>query len=159
MKTNISFEIEEKEIDTILIAGFRMKGKYSDMGKGIGQLAKKLGRNINGKPLTLYYDGEYKEEDADFEPCFPIGKGKGDQEISVRELSGGKAVSLIHRGPYEKIGESYMKLFSYIHEKSYETQLPFREIYIKGPGLIFRGNSKKYMTEIIILISDPANSC
>ena len=33
MKEKEEFEIEEKQIDTLLIAGYRMKGKYSDVGK------------------------------------------------------------------------------------------------------------------------------
>jgi effector-binding domain-containing protein len=33
-----------------------------------------------------------------------------------------------------------------------KTLLPSREVYLKGPGIIFRGNPKKYLTEIQILI-------
>ena len=40
-----------------------MTGKYSDCGKGFARLAKTMGRNIGGKPLCLYHDGEYREED------------------------------------------------------------------------------------------------
>ena len=27
---------------------------------------------MKGKPLCLYHDDDYKEEDADFEPCMPL---------------------------------------------------------------------------------------
>ncbi len=154
MKGNEKFDIEEKEIKTILIAGYRMKGKYSDAGKGFKILGKTFGRYINGKPLTLYYDGEYKDDDADFETCFPVGKGSGSESISVRELKGGKCVSLIHKGPYETVSESYKKLFSYINGKNYKVLLPTREVYIKGPGMIFKGNPNNYLTEIQILIEE-----
>ena len=33
MKTDQEFDIEEKEVKTLLIAGYRMKGQYSDVGK------------------------------------------------------------------------------------------------------------------------------
>ena len=128
MKTAITFDIEEKEVDTILIAGYRMKGKYGEVGKAFGILGKKFGRHSNGKPLTLYYDGEYKEEEADFEPCFPIRKGKDVDNISVRELLGGKAITLIHKGPYENLHGSYKKIFAYINEKGHKTKLPTREV-------------------------------
>ncbi len=62
--------------------------------------------------MTLYYDGEYKEDDADFEPCFPVRKGLNENGISVRELKGGKCVSLIHQGPYDTLGDSYKKIFA-----------------------------------------------
>jgi len=154
MKTEPEFEIEEKEVETKLIAGYRMKGKYSDVGKAYGILARHLGKEINGKAMNLYYDAEYKEDDADFEPCFPVRKGKNSDKISVRELKGGKCVSLIHKGPYETLGESYKKIYSYINEKKYTAKIPSREIYIKGPGMIFKGNSSNYLTEIQLLIEE-----
>ncbi len=152
MKTQEKFDIEEKEVETILIAGYRMKGKYHEIGKGFSALGKKFGRHINGKALALYYDSEYKEEDADFEACFPIRKGKEEEGISVRELKGGKCVALIHKGPYETLSESYKKLFTYVNEKKQKKTLPSREVYIKGPGMIFSGNTKNYLTEIQIFI-------
>jgi DNA-binding transcriptional MerR regulator/effector-binding domain-containing protein len=154
MESKEEFEIEEKEIETMLIAGYRMKGKYSDVGIGFGILGKNLSRQINGKAMNLYYDGEFKEEDADFEPCFSVRKGKDGNGISVRELKGGKCVSLIHKGPYEKLGESYQKIFGYINSNGYQTLIPSREVYIKGPGMIFRGNPNNYLTEIQIFLKE-----
>ena len=84
---------------------------------------------------------------------FSIGEfSKGNDRITIRGLPGGKAVNLIHKGPYEVIGESYRKIFTYIHGKEYTAKLPTREGYLKGPGLIFRGNPQKYLTEIIVMI-------
>jgi effector-binding domain-containing protein len=149
---NAGFEIEEKDLDTLLIAGMRVKGRYSDVGRLFGILAKAMGPAINGKAMTLYHDGEYKDDGADFEPCFPVRKGRDAEGVSVRELRGGRAVALIHKGPYETLGESYRKIFDYIHEKGYRTALPSREVYLKGPGMILKGNPKNYLTEIQVLI-------
>ncbi len=138
MEERQQFEIEEKVLDTMLIAGHRMKGKYEEVGKGLGLVCRKMGRQINGKPMTLYHDCEYKEDGADFEPCVPVRKGSSTDQIDVRELAGGKCVSLIHRGPYERLRESYKKVFAYINEKGYKSKLPSREVYKKGPGMIRR---------------------
>ena len=154
MQTEENFEIEEKEVETILIAGYRMKGKYHEIGKGFSKLGKKFGRHINGKALGLYYDAEYKEDVADFEACFPIRKGSDVEGISVRELKGGKCVSLIHKGPYDTLSESYKKVFSAFNEKGFKKSLPTREVYIKGPGMIFKGNPKNYLTEIQLFIEE-----
>ncbi len=154
MKNKNIFDVEEKELKTILIAGYRMKGKYKDVAEGFKLLGKVFGRYINGKAMCLYYDSEYKENDADFEPCFPIRKGTNSEGISVRELKGEKCVSLIHKGPYENLSESYKKIFSYINEKKYKAIIPSREVYIKGPGMIFKGNPNNYLTEIQILIKE-----
>ena len=154
MKAEEDFDIEEKEVETMLIAGYRMKGKYNEIGEGFKMLGKTMGRHINGKAMSLYYDGEYKEDDADFEPCFPVRKGSSTDKISVRELPGGKCVSLIHKGPYETLAESYKKIYGYLNEKSYKMELPTREVYLKGPGMIFKGNPNNYLTEIQLMLED-----
>jgi effector-binding domain-containing protein len=154
MKTDHEFDIEEKEVKTLFIAGYRMKGKYSDVGDGFKIISKEMGRHINGKAMNLYYDGEFKEDDADFEPCFPVRKGSSTDKISVRELPGEKCVSLIHKGPFDTINESYKKIFAYINEKGYKTGLPSREVYLKGPGMIFKGNPNNYLTEIQLMLED-----
>jgi DNA-binding transcriptional MerR regulator len=150
--TNATFEVEEKTVDTLLIAGVRMKGRYCDCGQGFSKIGKSLGRYIAGQAMLLHYDDEYKEDDADFEACMPVRKGKDAPGISVRELPGGKCVTLLHKGPYGDLGRSYAKIMTYIKSKGYEVMMPTREVYIKGPGMIFRGNPKNYLTEIQMLI-------
>jgi effector-binding domain-containing protein len=95
---------------------------------------------------------EFREDDADFEACLPIRAGQSTQEISVRELPGGPCVALLHKGPYDQLGRSYTRIFEYIRNKGYEVLRPTREVYHKGPGMIFRGNPKNYLTEIQIPI-------
>jgi len=150
--TNLSLEIAEKDVSPILMAGVRMKGKYSECGKGFSRIGRSLGGQIQGKAFLLHYDQEYREEDAEFEACLPIRAGKAVEGISVRELPGGHCVSLVHRGPYNDLGRSYARVLQYIHEKGYKVQAPSREIYLKGPGMIFKGNPKNYLTEIQMFI-------
>lgn len=149
-----SYEVEEKLVGDMLIAGIRFKGKYCDCGKYFGQLGRKMGRYAAGKPFNLYYDPEYKEDDADIESCFPVREAKEVEGIDVRTLPGGKCVSLIHKGPYEQLGRSYEKILAYTKEKGITLKIPSREIYIKGPGMIFKGNPKKYITEIQMTIDE-----
>jgi DNA-binding transcriptional MerR regulator len=157
MSGQTTFAIEEKDVPAMLIAGIRMRGKYSDCGKAFGVLCRKLGRHAAGKPQCLYYDGEYKEDDADFEPCIPVRRAVDAEGIVCRELPAGHCVSLVHKGPYEELGRSYEKIFAYIHEKGYRPLIPSREVYLKGPGMIFRGNPKNYLTEIQVLV-EPAGT-
>ena len=149
---NSTFEVEEKNLETLLIAGVRMKGRYNECGKGFAKIGKALGRYISGKAFLLHYDAEYREEDADFEACMPLRKSKDVDGISVREFPGGPCVALLHKGPYEELGRSYAKILTYIKDKGYEAVMPTREVYLKGPGMIFRGKPKNYLTEIQMLI-------
>lgn len=152
MMESVDFEVEEKELEPILIAGIRFKGRYSDCGQMFAKIAKRFGREICGPAFSLYYDPEYKEEDADIESCMPIRKGQSGDNITVREFPGGRCVSLVHKGPYETLGRSYEKIMAYIKKKGYEPKLPSREVYLKGPGMVFKGNPENYLTEIQILI-------
>jgi DNA-binding transcriptional MerR regulator/predicted transcriptional regulator YdeE len=149
---NATFEVQQKTLEPMLIAGVRMKGKYSDCGRGFARIGKRLGRQICGKAFLLHYDAEFREDDADFEACLPIRKGEPSDGISVRELPGGKCVTLMHEGPYDELGRSYARILKHVKSNGYEIEMPTREIYLKGPGMIFRGNPKKYLTEIQILV-------
>jgi DNA-binding transcriptional MerR regulator/effector-binding domain-containing protein len=142
------FVVQEKTLEPMLVAGVRMKGRYSDCGTGFARLGKAVGRYICGKALCLYYDGEYRDGDADLEPCFPIRKEVPAEGISIRELPGGRCLSLVHRGPYDQLGRSYARILMQAGERKQKMVLPTREVYVKGPGMIFKGNPKNYLTEI-----------
>lgn len=142
------FAVEEKSLGPMLVAGIRMKGKYSDCGAGFARLGKAVGRYLCGKALCLYYDGEFREGDADFEPCFPIRKNVAVNGVSIRELPAVRCLTLVHRGPYDQLGRSYGKILKQANERGVKFTLPTREVYLKGPGMIFKGNPKNYLTEI-----------
>jgi DNA-binding transcriptional MerR regulator len=147
------FAVEEKSAETMIIAGIRIKGKYRDCGEIFSRLGKAVGRYIAGKPLCLYYDGEYREEDADFEPCFPIRKEVNVPGVSVRSMPTARCLTLLHRGPYTQLGRSYAKILNAADERKQTIALPTREVYLKGPGMIFKGNPKNYLTEIQLPIA------
>ena len=146
-------QVTEKTLPPMLIAGVRMRGRYSECGKGFSRIGRGMGRYIAGKCFLLHYDDEYKEDDADFEACFPVRQAKQVDGIAVRELPGGKCVSLVHKGPYEQMSASYAQVLKYVKEKGYTVVMPTREVYIKGPGMIFKGNPKNYVTEIQIPVA------
>jgi len=148
------FEVEHKSVQLMLVAALRMSGRYSDAGKGFSLLGKKFGRHICGKAFMLHHDSEYKENDANFEVCMPIRKGESTGNIEVRELAGGPCISLIHTGPYDQIGPAYNKIIEFARRQGYQTKVPTREVYLKGPGMILKGNPKKYVTEIQMLIDE-----
>ena len=138
----------EVELPSLTIASVRIRGKYSEMGAAFGMLGKSLGSLISGKPLTLFYDDEYKELDADFECCFPVKRAKHVAGVGFRELLGGRALTLAHKGAYDQLGRSYAKLFAFANERGLKLDHPTREVYLKGPGMIFKGAPKNYVTQI-----------
>jgi DNA-binding transcriptional MerR regulator/effector-binding domain-containing protein len=151
-----TYDVQEKHLEPMLIGGVRMKGKYSGCGKGFARLGRALGRYIGGKPLLLHYDREYHEDDADFEAAMPLRRqpkaAAAADGITLRQIPGGRFVCLIHKGPYDQLGHSYARILKFIKERGYTIAMPTREVYLKGPGMIFKGNPKNYLTEIQILI-------
>jgi DNA-binding transcriptional MerR regulator/effector-binding domain-containing protein len=148
MLQSASDAVAEKTLEPRWMAGIRMKGKYRDCGQGFSRLGKAAGRYASGPPFCLYYDGEYRDEDADFETCFPLRQEIAADGISVRRLPGGRCLTLVHRGPYDQLGRSYAKILQHASERKTNITLPTREVYLKGPGLIFKGNPRNYLTEI-----------
>jgi DNA-binding transcriptional MerR regulator len=149
-----SFQVEEKTIGSVRIAGIRMKGRYSDCGSAFARIGKRFGRYVRGKPMLLHYDSEYREHDADFEACMPVCGGSAAEGVTLRDLGGGRCVSLLHLGPYDQLGRSYAQILQYVRNKGYDVAMPTREVYLKGPGMIFRGNPKNYLTEIQMLVKE-----
>ena len=71
----------------------------------------------------------------------------------MRTLPGGRCLTLIHRGPYDQLGRSYAKILQRAEAQNLKPTLPSREVYVKGPGQIFKGNPKNYLTEIQLPLS------
>lgn len=141
-----------KEIDDMLITSIRYQGKYQDMGLYLQRLYKVGAKNCCGSPLALYYDHDYKEV-ADIEVCIPVNAPLASEDIKSRVLKGGKALSAIHKGPYQAIGETYKILIDHIRDMGLTTQIPSREIYLKGYGLILPRSPKEFITEVQMMLA------
>lgn len=145
----MSYKIEVKEIAPITVASIRYKGKYSDVEKYIGKLYKAVKNKGAGAPFNCYYDAEFKEE-ADIELCVPTIELISSSSISSKKLPAIKAICTTHIGSYDKLNLAYKALLDYANEHNMRCLTPSREAYIKGPGIIFKGNEEKYITEIMI---------
>lgn len=143
-------DITSKKIEAVLFAGHRMKGVYGDIAAAFQMVGRKAGMKIASKGMGLFYDGEYKAEEADFEGGFAVKKPVKGDGIHCRELDGGTYLSLVHHGPYSTIHNSYEKLLTFMNGEKMTMAVPTREIYLKGPGMFLKGNPEKYITEILI---------
>lgn len=151
MDVTMRYEITIKDIPEIKVASIRYKDRYENCGSYIGKLYKALKGNVGGACFNLYHDSEYAEI-ADIETCVPVKKDINNPKISCRKVPKIKAISTIHKGRYENSSHAYKALLDYAKQNNLETTTPTREVYIKGPGMIFKGNPHKYITEIIIPI-------
>lgn len=149
--SSMNYIIEIKEIEAVNVASIRYNGAYSDVGKYIGGIYKAAKGKANGVPFNCYYDNEYKDF-ADIELCVPVKGTISSKDVNFKQLPKIKALCTTHIGGYSTINLAYKKIMDYAKEHGIETKLPSREIYHKGPGMIFKGNPEKYLTEIVIPI-------
>lgn len=149
-KMSINQDITIKQLGEIEILSVRYKGSYDEFGKYIGPIYKEGGRWAVGAPMNLYHEIEYKENGADIESCIVVKEKVKTKTMESKTLPSQKVVSIIHKGPYENLGDSYKQVLDFIASEGLNAITPSREIYVKGPGMIFRGNPKKYITEIQI---------
>ncbi len=74
-------------------------------------------------------------QEIDFEACVPVAEGvSGGGQIKARELSGGPMASVMHMGPYYKVGGAYEALREWMTRNGYNPAGPCREVYVVGPG-------------------------
>jgi effector-binding domain-containing protein len=149
-----------KETKNLRVLSKRETGTYEEtIGKLIGDLMSIIispenQRNfvkITGPFMTVYHDQDYKEEGADIEVAIPI-TGRvvvDDSSVEVKNLNPRKVVSLIHKGPYEKIAEGYEAILSYVQEKDYVITGPMMDLYLNDPNST---EPEEIMTEIQIPI-------
>lgn len=143
-----TYQITLEEIPAALVASIRFTGKYSEIGEHIPLLYKAVQEHVNGAVINCYYDEECMEQ-ADMELCLPTKKQVPANTVNCRYLPAIKAVCTTHHGSHEMLHSAYKALFNYVNEHGIAVITPFREIYVKGPGMIFKGNPKNYVTKIL----------
>ncbi len=147
-----NYEIKEKTVENLLVASIRYKGRYDEMGHYIAELFKVVKGAASGPVMALYHDDSYQEEDADIEVCVPVKKMVAGKDVTTITLEGGKYLSTIHIGAYEDLSDAYKAMTDYVNEKGIISCVPSREIYLKGPGMLLKGNPQKYETEIMMKV-------
>ena len=174
-----AMNVERKSVSSVEAITARYKGRYDEIGSRIGLLFKLAGRWAKGPVFALYWDPEYRESDADVEACLALkpegaervrralarqGDGalteleeggvaveaKNGDRLAVRTIPGAEVYALVHTGGYDSIGNAYGQLMSAMVDQGRKPKVPSREVYLKGPGMIFRGNPAKYRTEVKI---------
>lgn len=143
------YAIAIEEIEPIMVASIRIRDAYSKLGEYIPALYKEVSEKANGKLMNCYYDEGYVEI-ADIEICLPIKEKIISKNVFCQTLPRVKAVCTTHCGSFETLHNAYKVLFQYVNANNIKVLAPFREIYIKGPGMIFKGNPDKYITQIIL---------
>ena len=109
---------------------------------------KSIRGKVDGAPLFNYIKMDSQSKIGTIELCVPTQENPCGNGIEVKELPRIKAVCVTHIGSYDSLKMAYDAIDKYTMENHINLMPPFREVFIKGPGMILKGNPNKYITEI-----------
>ncbi|WP_371804927.1 GyrI-like domain-containing protein [Candidatus Lokiarchaeum ossiferum] len=149
-----------KEIPQLRVISRRVIGTYKDnIHEHLVGLKQEISHRlnldkfvkVNGPSLLICHDEGYKEIDADFEVAIPVsGPFTNIHPLTqIKTLPPIIAVSYLHVGPFDKVGNAYRLLFQFLNENSFSIVGPSREIYLNYSKDI---NQFEFITEIQIPI-------
>jgi len=142
--------VEIYTLESKKIAGIRFSGNYDDVGSRFGKLFGAVGGSAASPAMCIYHDSEFREQDADIECCVEVRKDISKPGIETRTLEGGKYLKVTFTGPYNELSHAYHDLMQYATRNSLETREGSINIFIKGPGMLFKGNPNEYVTDVLI---------
>lgn len=94
-----------------------------------------------------YLDDEHRETEILIRHNEAVDRfGNESERIKFRKIPKTKALSVYHKGSYEKIGEAYAYLMRYAEENGYKTTGPTRECYIDG--IWNKDSEEEWLTEV-----------
>jgi effector-binding domain-containing protein len=133
-----------KEVPETRVMSLREKGEYERsipeiMGKlfSIPYLPENQKNRVavNGPPVFICHDDEYKETEADIEVALPVvGSVIVPEGVKIKNLPATRVVSVIHKGRYEDVGPAYSKALQYAMEQGFKVKGPSRELYLNDPN-------------------------
>jgi effector-binding domain-containing protein len=155
-----------KQIEPLRVIAKREKGIYPvTIPRQIGELCgcvfspenQRAGVTMAGPVMTLYHDGDYKEQDADIECMIPVAGriAVSDPAMEIKTVPGGKFLTILHKGPYPQEHESWMQLYAYAEEKGIPVGTPGREMYLNSPQDV---PEEELLTELQLPCGDKGES-
>ncbi len=146
--------IEIKQIPKIPVLFTRYNcpsnpGAYIKRFSELNTLMEKYKLFRVGPLMAIFYDHytKFDYNNADIEVCLPVA-GNLDNCPCIREYGGFLGVTLLHKGQYSKMPESYGAALEWIEKKGYKYKVPVTEKYIIDTASTTLEDN--YITEIIM---------
>jgi effector-binding domain-containing protein len=157
-------EVTVKQSEPRTVAFIPMKGPYDQIAATFprlyGWVAKK-GYGFIGPPIGVYYNSpqEVPAEELLWELQCPVGNHiaacKPDVSgVGVKKVAETGVASTIHKGPFDKVGETWGALYAWASQNGYEIAGPGEEIYLSDPAT---SPPEELMTEVRFPIKSSAS--
>lgn len=149
-----AFPVSLRDTQPLRLVALRHQGDYLDIGPVFGRLtAWAAARNLlqpTTRMLGIYYSDTNALPPADWksDACFTVGPDvKGDGEVRLTDLAGGRHAVLRHKGPYAELHKAYTWFFGTWLPQSGEepADRPCFEEYLNNPQEL---PPEEWLTEI-----------
>lgn len=148
----MNYTVEIKNIEPIRVAYMKYKGIVTEANKVFPNVFKAIRGKSNGAPFFNFLSMNSETQMGEIELCVPTAETPMGNGVEVMNMPRVKAVCITHIGSYETLSNAYAAIDEYAEKNGLQLAPPFREVYIKGPGIFLKGNPYKYITEIIFPI-------
>ena len=150
----MKYQIDIRYIEPVRVAYLHYKGVVTGANKFFPKVFQSIQGKTTGAPFFCFNSIHRETKMGDIDLCVPTDQNPTGNGIEVKELPVVKAICTTHKGSYNTMRMAYATIEQYANSHNLKLQLPFREVYIKGPGMILKGNPDKYITEILFPIRE-----
>jgi effector-binding domain-containing protein len=144
---------EEVVLQPELVAGLWADVLADELAAHFGQAMAEVARRvpaelIAGPPIAIYHRDEVERFDVTL--GFAVSSRPDDAGLAVVELPGGRALRVVHRGPYPGLSAAYTELRAGIAERGLDWTYAW-ERYVVGPGQV--ADPAEFVTEVLAPLS------
>ena len=118
---------DEQEIARTIGASYATVGKFMATRK-LKQAAAPITINTKWADTGYEFDAAIPVDHA------PEAEVPADSPVQVKQTYSGKALKVVHKGPYREMDATYEKLMAYVAAHGYETAAPPWDEYVSDPG-------------------------
>lgn len=146
------YNVEIRVIEPERVAFITYNGEVNKANKVFPAVFKAIKGKSNGAPFFHFLKMDPETKIATVELCVPTHEGSSNPTIQIKNFTSMKTLCTTHVGCYDTLSNAYKAIRMYAIEHNILLDSTFREVYVKGPGAIFKGNPLAYITDIIIPI-------
>ncbi len=121
--------VVHKALDETLVVQTRIHGEVTDLTAVFAELKEITGNLATGSPIVIHHWGVSDESGHDMDVCIPVKAEIKETAATTTILSSKDAMTIVHRGPYSKIGISYAKVTRHTYERGHPIAESTREVY------------------------------
>lgn len=143
-------QVRLKQVEGLRIASLRSEQQdRSRLHILFERLYQACGDAVNGPGFSLLYH-DSGLQGLDMEVCVPVAADIEKEGVCTRDFSGGKVLSIVHQGAYDRPGEAYHTIVRWALEHGINVENLSREVYISSK----QNRPGESLTEVQLFVLD-----